>query len=411
MNKKVFYGEYTLIHWVELILKKDIVLPAYQRCFVWDEEQVKRFIKSLKDGNFVPPVIIGTYNGQNIILDGQQRLSAILLGYLGKLPKKDVFRITDDPTYVDDNEGIVAATPAVDAAATTATATPVEEAEPEAIEWTFKLLLKDDGKNSKSDLLGRATPEKYNNLPADEILDDAFMNSSYLGFSYIVPATTETTVTQMKFYSTVFHDINMQGVELKAQESRRSLYYLDNDLVPFFEPIGSERLKVIQNGKTVRYDFVRALAFTSQYAKQNSEASIALKCKKQAAFEKYYADYIDSVISDEDSTVYGKFSTQVGKSNIGGRATRLQQYVTDLGYNNVFPSIIDADAYLIGLKYHVMMKGEELDTTRFENLKNDIAAKVATYKASENHRHTPNGVYYLRQRVRESIQTYQGYVA
>ena len=61
MNKKVFYGEYTLIHWVELILKKDIVLPAYQRCFVWDEEQVKRFIKSLKDGNFVPPVINFTW--------------------------------------------------------------------------------------------------------------------------------------------------------------------------------------------------------------------------------------------------------------------------------------------------------------------------------------------------------------
>lgn len=411
MNKKVFYGEYTLIHWVELILKKDIVLPAYQRCFVWDEEQVKRFIKSLKDGNFVPPVIIGTYNGQNIILDGQQRLSAILLGYLGKLPKKDVFRITDDPNYVDDNEGIVVATPAVDAAATTATATPAEEAEPEAIEWTFKLLLKDDGKNSKSDLLGRATPEKYNNLPADEIFDDAFMNSNYLGFSYIVPATTETAIAQMKFYSTVFHDINMQGVELKAQESRRSLYYLDNDLVPFFEPVGSERIKVIQNGKTVRYDFVRALAFTSQYAKQNSEASIALKCKKQAAFEKYYADYINAIISDEDSTVYGKFSIQVGKANIGTRATRLQQYVTDLGYNNVFPSIIDADTYLIGLIYHVMIKGEELDTTRFEELKNDIAAKVTTYKANENHRHAPNGVYYLRQRVRESIQTYQRYVA
>ena len=58
-----------------------------------------------------------------------------------------------------------------------------------------------------------------------------------------------------------------------------------------------------------------------------------------------------------------------------------------------------------------MIKGEELDTTRFEELKNDIAAKVTTYKANENHRHAPNGVYYLRQRVRESIQTYQGYVA
>lgn len=408
MNKKVFYGEYTLMHWVELILKKDIVLPAYQRCFVWDEEQVGRFLKSLKDGNFVPPIIIGTYNGQNIILDGQQRLSAILLGYLGKLPKKDVFRITDDPNYVDGDEGVIATTAVVPAVATPAVVP--EEAEPEAIEWTFKLLVKDDVSNTKPDLLGRTTADKYDNLPTDECLDDTFMNVNYLGFSYIVPATTENSVAQMKFYSTVFHDINMQGVELKAQESRRSLYYLDNDLVPFFEPIGSERLKVVQNGKTVRYDFVRALAFTSQYAKQNSDASIALRCKKQAAFEKYYADYINAVISDDDSTVYGKFSTQVGKANIAARATKMQQYVTDLGYNNVFPSIIDADTYLIGLIYHVLIKGEELNTTRFTELKTALAAKVTNYKANENHRHAPNGVLYLRQRVRESIQTYQRYV-
>ena len=410
MNKKVFYGEYTLMHWVELIMKKNIVLPAYQRCFVWDEEQVGRFLKSLKEGNFVPPVIIGTYNGQNIILDGQQRLSAILLGYLGKLPKKDEFRITDDPNYVDGDEGVIAAPAATVIPAVAAPTAAAEEAEPEAIEWTFKLLVKDDGRNSKPDLLGRTTPDKYDNLPVDECLDDAFMNENYLGFSYIVPATTETSVIQMKFYSTVFHDINMQGVELKAQESRRSLYFLDNDLVPFFEPTASERLKVVQNGKTVRYDFVRALAFTSQYAKQNSDVSIALRCKKQAAFEKYYADYINAVISDDDSTIFGKFSTLVGKANISARAIRMQHYILDLGYNNVFPSIIDADSYLIGLIYHVLIKGEELDTTRFTALKAAIATKVTDYKANENHRHAPNGVYYLRQRVRESIETYQIYV-
>ena len=81
MNKKTFYGEYTLLHWIELILTKNIVLPEYQRSFVWKKEQVENFLKKLKNGTFVPPVIIGSLDrgvhNENIILDGQQRLTSI----------------------------------------------------------------------------------------------------------------------------------------------------------------------------------------------------------------------------------------------------------------------------------------------------------------------------------------------
>lgn len=35
MDNKVYYGEYSLDHWIKLILKKDIVLPDYQRNFTW----------------------------------------------------------------------------------------------------------------------------------------------------------------------------------------------------------------------------------------------------------------------------------------------------------------------------------------------------------------------------------------
>ncbi len=41
MDKKVYYGEYSLKHWIELLLKKDLELPPYQRNFVWLEEQVR----------------------------------------------------------------------------------------------------------------------------------------------------------------------------------------------------------------------------------------------------------------------------------------------------------------------------------------------------------------------------------
>ena len=96
MEKKVYYGEYTLKYWIELLLKKDLELPPYQRSFVWTEEQVKGFVKGIAEDGFVPPVTIGVcnFNGSNhnLILDGQQRLSSLLLAYFKAYPKKDAFR-------------------------------------------------------------------------------------------------------------------------------------------------------------------------------------------------------------------------------------------------------------------------------------------------------------------------------
>lgn len=77
MKNKIFYGEYTLKHWIKLMLTGDIVLPEYQRHFVWKERDVKRLLVSLREGQFVQPVTIALYNDgvnkDNIILDGQQR--------------------------------------------------------------------------------------------------------------------------------------------------------------------------------------------------------------------------------------------------------------------------------------------------------------------------------------------------
>ena len=393
MDKKLFYGEYTLMHWIELILRQNIVLPGYQRSFVWDKNQIERFIKSLKDGNFIPPVIIGAYDGMNMILDGQQRLSSILLSYLGIVPKKDVFRMADDPNYADADEG----------------ADMADGAAPEPIAWTYNFLIKQGSMNPKAEVLERIDIAKYDTLEPAYRLDDTFLNSNYLGFSYIVPANNLLS-EQMKFYSTVFHDINMQGVELQAQESRRSLYYLDNDLIPFFEPAVSLQLKVTQNGRTAKYDFVRTLAFASQFAKQGNEHSIAKNCRRQEAFDMYFSDYINAVINDRDSSRFGKFSSYVGKANIEIRANRLQTYVNDLGFNNVFPTIIDADTSLMGLVYQVLIKGNELDATKYNDLKIALAAKISEFKGQEGHRRSPNAVTNLRKRIRESIDIYQGFV-
>ena len=54
MKNKVYYGEYCLQHWINLMLSGDIVMPKYQRSFVWDEERTKKMILNLKKKYFVP---------------------------------------------------------------------------------------------------------------------------------------------------------------------------------------------------------------------------------------------------------------------------------------------------------------------------------------------------------------------
>ena len=66
MENKVYYGEYSLDYWIELILSKNIILPEYQRNFSWDEAKRKKLIASLKNKEFVPPVTIGSFTKNGV---------------------------------------------------------------------------------------------------------------------------------------------------------------------------------------------------------------------------------------------------------------------------------------------------------------------------------------------------------
>ena len=96
MDNKVYYGEYSLEYWIELIMKGNIVLPEYQRSFAWSDDKRKALIESLKNNEFIPPIIIGSFKideiRQNILIDGQQRLTSILLSYLGYFPDKEKYK-------------------------------------------------------------------------------------------------------------------------------------------------------------------------------------------------------------------------------------------------------------------------------------------------------------------------------
>ena len=104
---KVYYGEYSLRHWLDLMLSRNIVLPEYQRYFVWEEPDVIRLMESLESGQFVMPVTIAHYKAskenKNLILDGQQRLTSILLAFLGFMPIKNMFKPTEEDLAIGDD--------------------------------------------------------------------------------------------------------------------------------------------------------------------------------------------------------------------------------------------------------------------------------------------------------------------
>lgn len=188
MENKVYYGEYTLKHWIKLMLSGNIVLPEYQRHFVWRERDVKRLLQSLSDGQFVQPVTIALYDDstirQNLILDGQQRLTSLLLAYLGYFPDKKKFEMGDSIKVANEDDS------AVDDGASPS----------EGFLWQYTDLLK-YGKDKFEIISNINTSDKYNGITDDLIngLTDEFFEKTYLGFSYVVPETRIATEVQKNF--------------------------------------------------------------------------------------------------------------------------------------------------------------------------------------------------------------------
>lgn len=58
--------------------QKEIMIPFYQRNFVWDQERQSKFIESLLLGLPIPPMLFGeTENGVLEVIDGSQRIRTI----------------------------------------------------------------------------------------------------------------------------------------------------------------------------------------------------------------------------------------------------------------------------------------------------------------------------------------------
>lgn len=388
MDNRIYYGEYSLKHWVDLMLKQNIVLPEYQRYFVWNQKKVETLIETFKNKQFVPPVTIGAYGTQedtvNLILDGQQRLTSILLAYLSLFPDEAAYQRTIE-RYADEND----------------TLEEPDEPLDNVFEWRFDKLT---GKGKeKSEILSKLTAGNYKNI--DFEIDDDFLIKNFLGFAYLVPKI-ENENDQQNYYSTVFRNINIQGQTLLPQESRASLYYLDKDLARFFTPDFVKPYHVKGLSSDARLDFVRYLAMLSQYHLNNSANRVARSYKPK--MEKLYEEYIYDAVADIEGK-YGKFSNIFQDRNFDDRLDILRVALNNLEFQREFTSIIDLDMYFFGLIYVTVFLGRALDYSRKDEIIEAIQESIENFKQDPNHTRAPSNLGHLRARITSSIEIYNNY--
>lgn len=368
METRVYYGQYSLKHWINLMLKGNIVLPEYQRSFVWDEKDIKRLIKSFNDGQFVQLITIAQYKAgnteRNLILDGQQRLTSILLYYLGYFPNKEKFKET--ATTSDDAKN-----------------------DKKIIGWTFEDLLNKNTTNKIETIKENLKNDnKYLEIPKDKdkdiILDDNFLNNHFLGFSYIIP-NCNTCDKINSYYSTLFRKINYYGVSLTNLECRRSLYYMNPEIKNYFEGKINDDTNVLHDIKTPGYktniDIIRYLSNLSLYyaLKEN---------KKEDEFkfytkEEFYTDYVFHVLGQETEDYdFTKFNFETTlKNNWNNSYERICDFINNNSeyYNLENPSWNEIDFWLSGLIYWNLFKNKTIKEDN-ENLFKDIKAEIGRNK-------------------------------
>jgi uncharacterized protein with ParB-like and HNH nuclease domain len=387
LENRVYYGQYSLKHWVNLILKQNITLPEYQRYFVWNEGKVATLIDAFRRKQFIPPVTIGAFKigdtSQNLILDGQQRLTSILLAFLDLYPDEKIYKKTLETFFSenDDDE-------------------PAEKLD-NIFEWTFQKLTEKGG--SKQEILKKIQDGNYKKTNLG--IGESFFEENFLGFSYLIPATNNEK-TQQKYYSSVFRSINIQGETLLPQESRASLYFLDKDLTQFFTKKFTQNFAVKAFGSETKLDFVRFLSLLSQYKNDGGADGLARSYKPK--MEQYYEEYIYSSINDSDSR-YGRFSEIFPGKKYSTRLESLQRALDQINVGEKMPSIIDLDMYFFGLVFAIVFEGKALEVDKIDDLKRSIDLKIAEFKKDLQHIRSPGHLKYLRSRVDESIKIYKKY--
>lgn len=415
IGNRTYYGEYSLERWIELVVKGNIVLPEYQRHFAWDQKDLKRLIKSLHEGQFVQPVTIGLYNKANkekinLLLDGQQRLSSILLAYLGYFPKKEMFETPNQEIAIEDDS-------AFDEAGDN------QNTEIKSIKWTIRELY-DKGKSLGELRAELSSNSRYEKLDLGLQLEEDFWKETFIGFSFIVPDMAEVSDVQT-FYTHLFRNMNYYGRKLSASESRKSLYYQDSRLTNYFEGKTEQGddvlcdLKVKQDFKPRQIDFIRYLSMLSQ---KKVGKTVMTGYSAYNSRENYYADYVAYLLGLEQeeredkfdgfdfSAIFPDYVIRDRYNKLREGVEQIKQYIHQ-DYDGAFKSWIDADLWLLGLIYYVVFEGKDLslEGNKGEDLRQAISEEIDS--KNEAYQKRSNALGHIRERINKSIEIYNDYVS
>ena len=420
MENKVYYGEYSLDYWIELILSKNIILPDYQRNFSWDETKREKLITSLKNKEFVPPVIIGSFtkNGlkENLLIDGQQRLTSILLSVLVFFPDRETYKKHSKDKvrkYIDENDDFAGET----------------DSSTDVINWTFNDLLIEDNLTISKIKSTLEKDEYFKALNNDNEIDNSFLKNTFLGFSYLVPSNSQRG-DQQRYYSSVFRNINRQGMSLTGQESREALYYLDESKTSFFKP---KFINLIEGELSI--DFIRYLSILSQYKKEGSVQNLCSGFGgRKEKLEEYYENYINFIIGDKNIKYYISYEELFDTNEQllsceqphSGRYSKMSNFISDSPLSKkTFDSIIDCDLYYFGLIYLIIFENKNIDLEKWSDITKKIEKSIEEFKAPyldkqgvptyelskavsrSFHQKNPSALKYLRERVEKSIAIYR----
>ncbi|MCH5217345.1 MAG: DUF262 domain-containing protein [Muribaculaceae bacterium] len=390
MKNNVHYGEFTLYYWLDQLLSGNLDLPEYQRHLAWNKDQIVRLLKGFGKDNFVPPVTIGRINDTNQVIDGQQRLTAIILAFLNKYPKDEVIKdVVVKPAEAEDDEAI----------------------EKTYLKWTYR------------DLPGygdgiEAVKAKIKDHPDYEDFDmqwvhEEFLNQHYLGFCYIVPGKGVKKDDILAFFSNVFYSVNSQGTPLKPEQSRKALYYWKAGYVPLFDPKFAQSIKIKQFGHDTTLDFLRQLALVFAYAKDEKKFQEKLKIFKkdpETYYELFIKDITDNSV-EEKSGLFKSLTEVMAVNNIKNRMQKLKEAYDKLDYPNEFNSIIEIDTIMFGLIYWVLIKDYRLkeDEENIIKLKEAIQSKITGFTKEKKgaHKRSPNSAANVLSRIKKSIRIYK----
>lgn len=407
------------------MLTKDVVLPEYQRHFVWQERDVIRLIQSLSEGQFVQPVTIALYNDgtdkYNLILDGQQRLTSILLAYIGYFPDKKKFQsdgmelfANEDDSVTDDNTDLS-----------------------KAILWQYPELLRHG--NTKNKIVDSISGSEFYSRLTNTLmsgLDDDFFSKTYLGFSYVVPETTDVEAMQ-QIFSKLFRNINYFGKKLDAIESRKSLYYQNKDLTDFFEGKCNDGSDVLA-GLTIKedlqpnkIDFVRYLSILSQYsvAYRGDAKEVMVGYSAYSSREGFYADFVSYILGleqEERSDKFDSFNMDVAfpsecwKDRFDSLKSTLYRLkgTMNLKTEDSFSAWYEADCWLFGLIYHILFMGKslkddftcEMKSGKKLTMQSEIAHYIKTLRDTNGYKKNANRLGNVRTRLVKSCEIIGKYV-